>query len=29
MTVAEIDALIRSDFDKWGAVARKAGIKPE
>lgn len=29
MTVAQIDALIRSDFDKWGAVARKAGIKPE
>jgi len=29
MAVAEIDALIRSDFDRWGAVVRKANIKPE
>jgi tripartite-type tricarboxylate transporter receptor subunit TctC len=29
MTAQEIDALIRSDFDKWAAVVRKASIKPE
>ncbi len=29
MSVEEIDALIRSDYDKWGAVVKKAGIKAE
>jgi tripartite-type tricarboxylate transporter receptor subunit TctC len=29
MSVAQMDALIRSDSDAWGAVIRKAGIKAE
>lgn len=29
MTVDEINALIRADFEKWGTVVRKSGIKAE
>ena len=29
MTIAQVDALVRSDTEAWGAVIRKAGIKAE
>jgi tripartite-type tricarboxylate transporter receptor subunit TctC len=28
-TPAELTAYLKSDFDRWGAVVKSAGVKPE